>query len=384
MASPVTLRPTPSWVREACGGFPASIRSFCPSAFPAAAGHGLVVSIVTATPGDSLNLLQLEAGRGESDGDQHQNRPPRDVGVFLASGDLDRALPTIFPRSLRPSSPVRDGLANRTRTHALSLGRRRWAGIHGKLSLAPSQGRYPLVYFHYLVLRWGDAGGETAIGLHAWEPFTETVQTLHALVDRLTPAPQAPLSEPRLPSPSGGLAMTRTPGWLRAACRALRTRPICPTRMPAADPGSITVFHEPSWRSGSTPKRWQDLLDVAWGAPYGSQPTRNHPPRFLHLRLSAGDVPVARQFAGPIVQPRDGLMLSRGGEAGGAPVLLGHPRWGGHRGVLVLGDCFSTHLCFRWSEHGIPYQIDIHGWEPFTQTVAALHNIVLSLPSQSG
>jgi hypothetical protein len=43
----------------------------------------------------------------------------------------------------------------------------------------------------------------------------------------------------------------------------------------------------------------------------------------------------------------------------------------------------SNHLCFRWSEHGSSYQIDIHGWEPFTQTVLALHTIVSSLPSPS-
>src|SRR5207248_4815137 len=72
-----------------------------------------VCSSDLATPGDQLNLLQIEAGGGESDGDQRQNRPPGYVGVFVASGDLERAMPTIFPRSVGPSAPVRDGLANR-------------------------------------------------------------------------------------------------------------------------------------------------------------------------------------------------------------------------------------------------------------------------------
>jgi hypothetical protein len=76
------------------------------------------------------------------------------------------------------------------------------------------------------------------------------------------------------------------------------------------------------------------------------------------------------------------MPLTGSGEAAGAPIPLGHPRWGGRQGVLVLGDCFSNHLCFRLSQRGT-YQIDIHGWEPFTQTVLALHKIVSSLPSPS-
>jgi hypothetical protein len=382
-SAPVPLRSTPSWVRAACGGFPASIRAYCPTVFPASSGGGLTMSVVMASPREPLNLLQLEAG-GERAGDQRLNRPPGYVGVFLASGDLERALPSIFAKSIGPPTPVRNGLANVPRRSVLSLGPRRWAGITGQLSLTPSQGRIPLVYFHYLLFRWHDANGQSAIGLHAWEPFGETVQTLHALVDRLTPAAAAPLFYPALPAAPDGVAMTRTPDWLLGACRALPTRPICPTRIPAARPNSIDVFSEPRWRSGTSPAARQDLLSVSWGAPHGSDFARNHPPRFLHIELVAGAVPLNRHFAHPVLRPRDGLMLLTGsGEAAGAPTPLGHPRWGGRRGVLVLGDCFSNHLCFRWRQHGTGYQIDIHGWEPFTQTVLALHNIVSSHPSPS-
>jgi len=339
------------------------------------------MSVIVASPGEPLNLLQLEAGREES-GDQRLNRPPGYVGVFLASGDLERALPSIFPKSVGPSTPVRDGLANMPRTGELFLGRRRWAGLDGQLSLTPSQGRVPLVYFRYLLFRWHDANGESAIGLHAWEPFSETVQTLHALIDRLTPAPPLPISYPALPAAPDGVAMTRTPDWLLDACRALNTRPICPTRIPATRPTSIDVFYEPRWRSGIGPTARQDLLSVSWGVPHGSDFARNGPPRFLHIELVAGAVPVNQRFAHPLVHPRDGLMLLTGsGEASGAPIPLGHPRWGGRRGVLVLGDCFSNHLCFRWRQHGTGYQIDIHGWEPFTKTVSALDQIVSSLPN---
>jgi len=44
----------------------------------------------------------------------------------------------------------------------------------------------------------------------------------------------------------------------------------------------------------------------------------------------------------------------------------------------VLGDCYGDHLCFRWRVAGRAYQIDLHGWEPFLQTVAALRRIVSS------
>src|SRR5438067_6759890 len=226
-AAPVRLRATPSWVRSACGGLPASIRSACPTAFPASVGTGLTLSVGLASAAAPFDLLQLEAG-GERAGDQHLNRPPHYVGLFLASGDLEDALPAIFPKSPRQPAPIRDGLANIPRKHALLLGRRRWAGISGQLSLAPSRGRIPLVYFHYLLFRWHDATGDTALGLHAWEPFTETVQTLHALIDRLAPAAAQPLVYARLSGATGGVPMTRTPGWLLGACRALHTRPICP------------------------------------------------------------------------------------------------------------------------------------------------------------
>ncbi|HYX87642.1 MAG TPA: hypothetical protein VE777_21935 [Gaiellales bacterium] len=377
--APVPLRATPSWVRAACGGLPPSIRLHCPSVLPAGADAGLSLSVSLASADVPFTLLQVEAG-GEHDGDQRLNRPPRYVGVFLASGNLEQTLPAIFPRSAGAPVPVRDGLANIPRRRALSLGRRRWAGISGRLSLAPSRGRIPYVYFHYLLFRWRASHGETAIGVHAWEPFTETVQTLHALVDRLTPAAPHPLVFPPLPEAPGGVAMTRAPDWLLGACYALDTRPICPTRIPAAQP-SLAVFFEPRWRSGPNPSARQDLLSVSWGAPHGSDFARNGPPGFLHLDLIAGAVPVNRRYAHARIPPRDGLMRRTGtGEAAGAPIPLGHPDWGGHHGSLVLGDCFSNHLCFRWAEDHSTYQVDIHGWEPFTQTVAALRRIVGSIP----
>jgi hypothetical protein len=377
--SPVPLRPTPAWVRAACGGLPT--RTHCPAAIPVSAGRGLTLSVYLRSGRAPFGLLQLEAG-GERAGDEHRNRPPHYVGVFVASGRLDRAFPAIFPKRTAAPVVVRDGLANVPSAHGRSFGARRWAGIRGRLSLAPSRGPVPLVYFHYLLFRWREPDGEGVIGLHAWEPFTETVQTLHALVDRLTSVGREPLSYPpgRV---TDGVAFTRTPPWLLGACRALDTRPICPARIPAAQ-SQISLFFEPYWRGAAGSAVRQDLLSVSWGAPGGSAFTVNRPPRFLHLDLLAGDVPVHRRFSRPAVRVRDGLMrLTGAGEAAGRPIPLGHRDWSGRRGVLVLGDCFSNHVCYRWEQHGHTYQVDMHGWEPFTHAVAVLRSIVASAPARS-
>jgi hypothetical protein len=377
--APVRLLPTPQWVRQACGGFRESIRSFCPGMVPAGP-RGLTLSVALAAPRYPINLLQLEAG-GEYFGNERLNRPPRYVGLFLASGKLDRMLAVLFPPAGARPTVARDGLATRALKKGLALGRRRWAGFDGELSLAPSQGRIPLVYFNYLLFRWHDGDGDHVLGLHKWEPFHETVRTLHAVVDRLRPAAAKPLAAPASASAPGRIVTTGTPEWLLAACRSLRTRPICPRRIPAADAHLIDVYYEPSWRSGSSPSARQDLIGVSWGAPYENRPTKDSPPRFLHLELAAGAVPVDRRFDHPVVGVHDGLMRGRGYEGAPPPLPLGRRDWNGRRGVLVLGDCFGNHLCFRWRERGVPYQIDLHGWEPFTQTVAALREIVSAIPA---
>jgi hypothetical protein len=374
--SPVALRSTPVWVRDACGGFAASIRRYCPAAIPAGKEHALTMSIAFASRQNPLNLLQLLSG-SESSTNQRANRPPHLVGLLLVSGDLERALSGLLPPPGATPAQVRDGLASAARRAPLALGRRRWAGHEGELALAPSQGPIPLAYFRYLFFRWQDGSGTHAFGLRAWEPFTESVRTLHALVDRLAPAPRRPFAYPPQKARGLGVAMARTPEWLLAACRALRTRPICPRQIPAARLSTLDLFFLPN--AGPTPSLPQDWISAEWGVPFGNDPALNSPPRFVHLDIRAGAMRLGLRFQHPVVRPHDGLFRSRGA----APIPLGHPRWAGHRGVLVLGDCFGNHLCFRWRQQGVGYQIDLHGWEPFMQTVATLHAIVASAPSPS-
>jgi hypothetical protein len=372
--SALSLQATPTWIRSACGGF-AELRHFCPAAAPAASRDGVTLSMAVETPRYPLNLLQVESG-GEYSGAQRLNRPPRFVGWFLMSGRLGHVLPAIFPRVEGPGTPPQDGQADTPRRHALFLGRMRWGGIPGQLLLAPSGGRAALVYFHYLVFRWRDAGSEVAVGLHAWEPFRETVQTLHAMVDRLQAVPSTPIAMPRA-ADSHPVAMTTPPEWFTGACQSLRTRSICPTRIPAGPTNYVSVLFEPRWRSSHG--RSDDLLSVEWGAPYPN-PARNRPPGFAHLELAAGPISLAGHVDGGPVVPRNGMMVGRESEAAAPVVALASSNWRGGGGSLVLGDCFGNHLCYRWREAGAKLQVDLHGWEPFTETVATLQQIVQSIP----
>jgi hypothetical protein len=327
------------------------------------------------TPQYPLNLLHIEYG-GEYFGDQRHNRPPRYVGWFLMNGPLERLVPAIFRHTGGPGVAVHDGQANTPRRRTLVLGERRWGGITGRLVLAPSSGRVALSYFHYLVFTWKSGGSDVAIGLHAWEPFRETVQTLHAMADRLHVAPSSPISGQPAPG-DHPVPMTLPPAWLTAACRSLRTRSICPSLVPAGPTNYITVFSAPRWRSSSAGS--DDLLSVEWGAP-GRHAARNRPPVFAHLELAVGDIPLAHPPATTAVTARNGMMAGREGEMAAPVVRLRAPRWP-YGGSLTLGDCWGNHLCYRWRQAGHWYQIDIHGWEPFTQTVAALRAVVGSVGS---
>jgi hypothetical protein len=377
-ATSPALQPIPQWVREACGANRLATEGLCPSAMPLSARGDLVLTLVTATRGFRVDELQLKSG-GEYFGDERRNRPPRFFGFLLASGDLAHGFPGLFPAAGAPVGDVRDGLANARVRAPLFLGRRRWAGHNGDLSLAPSESNSPATsaYLRYLFFRWRDAAGLHTAALHTWEPFTETVKTLHALIDGLGRGTPSRLAPSARTGRTDGVAMTRTPSWLHDACRALRTRVICPRIIPMASASFLEVSYQPQVGPAT------DLLSVQWSAPYENEPARNRPPRFLHLELESGAVPVERRYSHGPTEPRNGLMRRRDYEAAD-PLPLGRPRWGGRNGVLVLGDCFGNHLCFRWRERGIGYQIDLHGWEPFTKTVAALRAVVGSLPPVSG
>jgi hypothetical protein len=68
------------------------------------------------------------------------------------------------------------------REHLLRFGVRRWGGRTGWLELAPSYLRGGMLGNH-LIFRWGPRGDERIVSLHAWEPLTESADTLRRIVE---------------------------------------------------------------------------------------------------------------------------------------------------------------------------------------------------------
>jgi hypothetical protein len=98
----------------------------------------------------------------------------------------------------------------------------------------------------------------------------------------------------------------------------------------------------------------------------------------VHLELATGRFPIASRYA-----PRVSISTLKvpKGYTVTQPILLGERAWTTNPGRLVFGDCFGNHLCYRWRQGGRRYQIDLHAWEPVTQTVQVLRAIVRSTPA---
>jgi hypothetical protein len=122
---------------------------------------------------------ELAAG-AEHPGRPEQDRPPRLVHLVVLGGREARSLAFEWPRR-RAAVAVEDGLYARDRRRALSLGERSWNGRSGDLVLAPAFPDGGIVGDH-LVFRWREGGSYYAVTLHGWEPFTEVVTTLRAMV----------------------------------------------------------------------------------------------------------------------------------------------------------------------------------------------------------
>jgi hypothetical protein len=70
------------------------------------------------------------------------------------------------------------------RRGGVDLGDARWNGRSGRLVLAPP---YPRggINGNHLLFRWREGGTRYQLSLHAWEPLTETVAALRAIVGSL-------------------------------------------------------------------------------------------------------------------------------------------------------------------------------------------------------
>jgi hypothetical protein len=332
----------------------------------APAGTGSATAFFETFPGRPAEF-SIESG-GQRYGDPARNRPPR---YFHVTVRARRLLPGREAAWLRPPLPrYRAGDAVRADTGRAELvGRPRWFGASRPLILTPVRD---------LAVRWrvGTVGYEMA--LHVWAPFRETAPTLRVLLGRTLTISRPSAPRRSAEAPSDGPGWIGTPAWVADACRSLRPlRPACPRSIPLAVSGYVEaeVSRFPLSCRGSRGAR--NLLSVQWSAEDPSHPSRNGPPRFLHLEVSSGTACVRWRFRKPAARPRIGMMRGRG-FVGAEVVPFGRRTWGGRRGVLVLGDCYGNHLCFRWRAAGTAYQIDLHAWEPFPQAVSALRRIVSS------
>jgi hypothetical protein len=178
-----------------------------------------------------------------------------------------------------------------------------------------------------------------------------------------------------------GPRMERTPSYVFGYCdRSRRLMLACPHVLPKMSQPS------PHWEvnlclighSGCAGLTWDDLSLVDGG--YGTRP-----PAWSHIVVQAGNLATAFPFTyptrGTTVTHLDGLLARTRTRA----VYVGTFIWGGKRGTVILAPDFpgggeqGNHLIFRWRERHTDFALGLHGWEPLSQTFAALRQMVISI-----
>jgi hypothetical protein len=169
--------------------------------------------------------------------------------------------------------------------------------------------------------------------------------------------------------------MTTTPTWMGDLCtESVLTRPACPSLVPRGqvDSGDVAIVPTPAY---GVPTSTQ--ISIEW---FGDAAGRHnpHPPQFGHFEITEGHLLTAKHDATP--RPLTTIPIPLG-YAATLPIPLGHPHWTPNPGLLIFGDCFGNHLCYRWHQAGHQYQIDLHAWYPLTHTADVLRAIVRSTPA---
>jgi hypothetical protein len=119
----------------------------------------------------------IERG-GEFPGKPELNRPPTMLHLEISAGP-DEGLR--FPWPTGDPAPSFQSVLRTERDAPLLLGEVTWGEKHGTLVLAPpyptggSQG-------NHLIFRWRQEGTTYLVGLHAWEPISETVLVLRTII----------------------------------------------------------------------------------------------------------------------------------------------------------------------------------------------------------
>jgi hypothetical protein len=99
--------------------------------------------------------------------------------LVVVGGRVERSAAGVFDNPRRVA--LRDGLMRWKRERSLAFGVVRWKGRLGQLLLAPSYPRGGLLGNH-LLFRWRAGDRDYVLSLHAWEPLTEALVTLRAVV----------------------------------------------------------------------------------------------------------------------------------------------------------------------------------------------------------
>jgi hypothetical protein len=102
------------------------------------------------------------------------------VVLWYRSCGVNLILAPVWQQGVKRAQLV-DGLMHVPRAQLLRLGVRRWAGQKGSLELAPPYLRGGMLGNH-LIFRWHARRREHLMSLHAWEPLTEAVGVLRAIV----------------------------------------------------------------------------------------------------------------------------------------------------------------------------------------------------------
>jgi len=167
----VPLMRTPPAALLQCRSF-ARLRPACPTRIPR------VLRWSALARDDGAPFFHVEVG-AEHVTRPELNRPPRMLHLYSYVGEqADRRW---APERRWASRPV-DGILRLGRFDPVFLGRARWAGRRGDLVLAPPFPNGGMAGNH-LIFRWRARGGVYGMTLHAWEPFSETVATLRAVVE---------------------------------------------------------------------------------------------------------------------------------------------------------------------------------------------------------
>lgn len=124
--------------------------------------------------------------RAEDPNDPYLNHPPNLVHIVLYGA---KRSVTRFPHAFLSGWPttlgrIADGDVSSLGRSGLALGYVAWHGRRGSLALIPPYG-YGGMQGDHLVFRWCSHGTDLALGLHAWEPFTETVDSLRTIIGSL-------------------------------------------------------------------------------------------------------------------------------------------------------------------------------------------------------